>query len=111
MSCHFIHKYIKFDLSFFFKVIGSNIRILVFLTYCWIFTFNNSLLLAIWVQNVKQTFWKSWTRNRMEWSDSTFDPCFKVKVCLQKGFVSSPLLVLESLKMKTAYRKSWAVNF
>ena len=47
----------------------------------------------------------------MEQSDLTFDPCFKVKVCLQKGFVSSPLLVLEIWKMKTAYRKSWAVNF
>ena len=42
-----------------------------------------------------QTFWKSWTKNRMEWSDLTFDPCFKVKVCLGKGFVSCPLLVLE----------------
>ena len=47
----------------------------------------------------------------MEQSDLTFDPCFKVKVCLQKGFVSSPLLVLKFCNMKTAHKKSWTVTF
>ena len=46
----------------------------------------------------------------MEGSNLTLDPCLKVKVCLQKGFVSSPLLVLEFWNMKTAHRKSWGVN-
>ena len=99
-------------LTFFLKAIGwpPNINILASFTCCLIFTFNNSLLLVIWVQNVKQTFWKSWAKNLMEGSDLTFDPCFKIILCLQKGFVSSKLLVLEFWNIKTAHRKSWAVN-
>ena len=39
----------------------------------------NSLILVPEVWDSKPTFWKSWTRNLMVWSDLTLGPSFKVK--------------------------------
>ena len=39
----------------------------------------NSLILVAEVWESKPTFWKSWARNLMVWSDLTLGPSFKVK--------------------------------
>ena len=39
----------------------------------------NSLILVPEVWDSKPTFWKSWTRNLMVWSDLSLGPSFKVK--------------------------------
>ena len=37
------------------------------------------LLLVLEVCNVKLTFWKSWARNLLMWSDLTLGPSYKIK--------------------------------
>ena len=62
---------------------------------------------------MKPTYWKSWARNLLMWSDLTLGPFLQgqTRIAKVKCAYNSPFLVLEVCNVTPTYRKSWAKNF